>query len=149
MRERRGDGIVVTGASGSTTTARGGNQSRQRTSTGESTNSLLDTTEEEDEDVVVDRSEGNAQAVGVQVQEGGTDGQTSLTSTIATTTFEGEEIFNDRPRMEDEWMAAQVREFLSIYFSLFHTTSWKLLNNSHFCSHTGTLLRVSNESQYQ
>ncbi len=131
LRERRGDGIVVTGASGSTNTATGGNQSRQRTSTGESTNSLLDTTEEEDEEVV-DRSEGNAQAVGVLVQEGGTDGQTTLTSTIATTNFEGEEIFNDRPRMEDEWMAAQVREFFCIYFSPFHTTSWKLLNNSHF-----------------
>ena len=86
--------------------------SRARSNTGGSANSLLDVDLEDPNvnNAVAEGSESNANADNSN-NNGSTAANNNAETTSATSTnIEGEEILNDRLRMEDEWMSTQVRE---------------------------------------
>lgn len=89
-----------------------GSQSRQRSDTGESSNSLL-----EDESNNNNSANSNAEGgddyeagnrEGVNNSESADNNGSGDSELNSERSFEGEEILNDRLRMEDEWMSTQV-----------------------------------------
>lgn len=102
----------------------GSSSQRQRSNTGESTNSLLDT-EEGADNATSERGDNNTSSEGggnnTNSNAGnGNEGSNNNTDNADNTTFEGEEVLNDRFRMEDEWMSTQVRDTRAIYQILFY-----------------------------
>mmetsp|Transcript_30424 Transcript_30424/g.64407 ORF Transcript_30424/g.64407 Transcript_30424/m.64407 type:complete len:628 (-) Transcript_30424:2393-4276(-) len=90
---------------------------RLRSNTGESTNSLLDTEEGDSNQNTAEGGENNANETGGEnnaTNNGSGSGTANNNSNNNntennenSTALEGEEILNDRPRMEDEWMSTQ------------------------------------------
>ena len=128
--------VLVEGSTLSLPSSSPSRQHRGRSDTGESTNSLLlsDSTEagggaslEDDDDDGGDAANGgggrgdvNNGRDGLGMGNGTIAGDRDGTSNDGATTrgLEGEEILNDRPRMEDEWMSTQVRRRGGIVFFL-------------------------------
>jgi hypothetical protein len=114
---------------------RRGGRTRIDTEDGSTNSLLLDETDEggegdespasaidgEEDDVAVARRRGGEWVDGDSGRDGAGVGGTTDggRATSSTTAFEGEEILNDRPRMEDEWMSTQVRKRSMVYVPTF------------------------------
>lgn len=123
-----------------------GASGRDRLNTGDSSNSLLDNGSEEAGEEQNIGAEATANEQGTDVESG--DNSVGANSPSVTSNHvEGEEILQDRLRMEDEWMTTQVSGLYSYAF-----WSRRFADSITLRVHitlTGPILRVSNESQHQ